>query len=94
MVTGAKSGHIAVWKGLDKNLELDTIKQGDSNEKNMEKFRQNPVDRNLFATCGKENMLQLWDLEKTDVPVFQGKNVRNFFVFILNITLQMIYIFV
>ncbi|XP_042226551.1 WD repeat-containing protein 74-like [Homarus americanus] len=39
-------------------------------------MRQNPGTPSLIATGGKENDLQLWDLQHPEEPTFKAKNVK------------------
>jgi ribosome biogenesis protein NSA1 len=38
-------------------------------------LRQNPKQRNLVVTGGKENDMKLWNLEEPTEPLFKAKNV-------------------
>nr|XP_045012306.1 WD repeat-containing protein 74 isoform X2 [Jaculus jaculus]XP_045012313.1 WD repeat-containing protein 74 isoform X2 [Jaculus jaculus] len=40
-------------------------------------MRQDPAHSHMVATGGKENALKLWDLQRSEQPVFRAKNVRN-----------------
>ena len=47
-------------------------------ERSLAKMRQVPKCPGMIATGGKENDVQIWDLENTDKgPVFRGKNVPS-----------------
>ncbi|KAM7329851.1 hypothetical protein ACRRTK_011464 [Alexandromys fortis] len=39
-------------------------------------MRQDPAHTHMVATCGKENALKVWDLQRSEQPVFRAKNVR------------------
>ncbi len=38
-------------------------------------MRLSPFTKNIVATGGKKNDLQLWDMENSQHPVFKAKNV-------------------
>ncbi|KAK2140343.1 hypothetical protein LSH36_1385g00035 [Paralvinella palmiformis] len=40
-------------------------------------LRQNPNQRHIIATGGKENDLKIWNLEQPEQPLFKAKNVRH-----------------
>ena len=46
--------------------------------RNLCRIRQSTVDRNLIATGGKENDLQVWDVCNLQSPIttFMSKNVK------------------
>ena len=55
---------------------LVTLKAGRS----LCKLRTNKMQKNLIATGGKENDVQLWDLNRPEEPVFRAKNVKPDFL--------------
>lgn len=58
-------------------LNFDTYK-GDG-IKDMRKLRQCPSDKKFYATGGKENDVQIWNIEseKPEIPVFKARNVPH-----------------
>ncbi|KAK7070285.1 WD repeat-containing protein 74 [Halocaridina rubra] len=71
-LTAVKSGQVTLWRNNDP-LEINALHTGDT----LARMRQSPVSPNLIATGGKENELQLWDLEKPESSLFKAKNVRH-----------------
>ena len=69
-MTALKSGQVTVWDA-DNPVEINAMKTGET----LARMRQSPVSRNVIATGGKENELQLFDLEKPETPFFRAKNV-------------------
>lgn len=41
------------------------------------RMRQDPGHTHMVATCGKENALKVWDLQRSEQPVFRAKNVSD-----------------
>ncbi|XP_063294795.1 WD repeat-containing protein 74 [Pelobates fuscus] len=71
IITCVESGLLKVWQqGSSENLELQ-VGPG------VRKMRQCDADRNKVGTGGKENDLKIWDLQRTEEPIFRAKNVRN-----------------
>lgn len=69
-VSAVKSGQITVWHS-DEAKEINALKSGEF----LSHMRQDPQSPNMIATGGKENDLQLWDLNKPEEPIFKAKNV-------------------
>lgn len=44
------------------------------------RMRQAPNDPHMIATGGKENDLQIWDLNRPEAPVFRARNVKPNFL--------------
>lgn len=72
-VTGFSEGMVAVWSGDGDEEDALKISTGD----NLWAMAQSGAEPNIIATGGKENALKLWDLNKSDAPVFSSKNVRD-----------------
>lgn len=70
-LTAVKSGQVTIWKN-NEPVEINALKTGET----LSRMRQSPVSPNVISTGGKENELQLWDLEKPDEPTFKAKNVK------------------
>lgn len=72
-----ESGKISLYSFLEGNSLLD-IQTG----LHLSKIASSGVDKNIFATGGKENDLKIWNLEseKPSVPVFIAKNIRHDFL--------------
>eukprot|EP00112_Aurelia_sp_Birch-Aquarium-sp1_P024875 Seg803.11 transcript_id=Seg803.11/GoldUCD/mRNA.D3Y31 product="WD repeat-containing protein 74" protein_id=Seg803.11/GoldUCD/D3Y31 len=66
-------GCLSFWEGNEKYFDK---KVGDD----IQRMKQNLVERNQIATGGKENNLKIFDLENMEKPVFAAKNVRNDFL--------------
>lgn len=61
----------------ERQKHFETLEQG----RELCRMRQSPTERSLVATGGKENDLQLWDLNRTDAgPRFRARNVKNNFL--------------
>ena len=61
----------------ERQRHFDSLEEG----RELCRMRQSPAERSLVATGGKENDLQLWDLNRTDVgPKFRARNVKNNFL--------------
>lgn len=69
-VSCVDTGLVRLWKDGEVETEINA-------GKDVFTFEQNPSERNLFATGGKENELKIWDIELTENPKFTAKNVRN-----------------
>ncbi|XP_042855775.1 WD repeat-containing protein 74-like [Penaeus japonicus] len=70
-ISAVKSGQVTVWHG-DGAKEINALKSGEF----LSRMRQDPQSPNLIATGGKENDLQLWDLNIPDEPIFTAKNIK------------------
>ena len=76
--------------GQSGKLKKDSFESADERQKHLEalkqdrelcRMRQSPTEQSVVATGGKENDLQLWDLNRTDVgPKFRARNVKNNFL--------------
>merc|ERR1719414_1312505 len=55
--------------------EKHCVKLGEGKE--ICRMRQNRWSKNQIGVGGKEVELQLWDLNKTEEPVFRSKNVKQ-----------------
>ena len=61
----------------ERETHLNTLGQG----RELCSMRQSPSEEGLVATGGRENDLQLWDLNRTDEgPRFRARNVKNNFL--------------
>lgn len=69
-VTALKSGQVTIWNA-DNPVEINALKAGET----LARMRQSPVSPNIIATGGKENELNLWDLEKPQESIFKARNV-------------------
>lgn len=69
-VSCVDTGLVRLWKDGEVESEINA-------GKDVFTFEQNPTERNIFATGGKENELKIWDIELTENPKFTAKNVRN-----------------
>ncbi|XP_050418233.1 WD repeat-containing protein 74 [Patella vulgata] len=69
-ITAVESGLVKVWN------EESVISEFEAGEK-LCFMTQNPDIKNIVATGGDENDLKIWDIEKSDQPIFMAKNVRN-----------------
>ncbi|ERE79363.1 WD repeat-containing protein 74 isoform 1 [Cricetulus griseus] len=75
LITCVDSGILRVWCDNDKEASSDPLlelKVGPG----VCRMRQDPAHSHVVATCGKENALKVWDLQKPEQPVFRAKNVR------------------
>ena len=72
-LTGFSDGMVAVWPGDGDEEAKLKISTGD----NLWAMVQSATDPNIIASGGKEIPLKLWDLHKSEAPVFTSKNVRN-----------------
>ncbi|XP_047501601.1 WD repeat-containing protein 74-like [Penaeus chinensis] len=70
-VSAVKSGQITVWHS-EEAKEINALKSGEF----LSRMRQDPQSPNMIATGGKENDLQLWDLNKPEEPIFKAKNIK------------------
>ncbi|XP_068249563.1 WD repeat-containing protein 74 [Palaemon carinicauda] len=70
-VTALKSGQVTIWNA-DNPVEINAMKAGET----LARMRQSRISPNIIATGGKENELNLWDLEKPLEPIFKAKNVK------------------
>lgn len=69
-VSCVDTGLVRLWSEGEVKSEINA-------GKDVFAFEQNPIQKNIFATGGKENELKVWDIELTDKPKFMAKNVRN-----------------
>eukprot|EP00095_Tigriopus_kingsejongensis_P011279 maker-scaffold14_size734282-snap-gene-1.24 protein:Tk11279 transcript:maker-scaffold14_size734282-snap-gene-1.24-mRNA-1 annotation:"wd repeat-containing protein 74" len=44
-------------------------------DRQLSQMRNHPVERHMMATGGRENDLQVWDLNRPETPVFRARNV-------------------
>lgn len=63
-------------KEEEREKHLATLKAG----RELVVMKHSRMSPNLIATGGKENDLQIWDLENLDKPTFRAKNVRPDFL--------------
>nr|XP_053636214.1 WD repeat-containing protein 74-like [Cherax quadricarinatus] len=70
-ITAVKSGQVTLWRG-ESPVEINALTSGEF----LTRMRQDPASPNMIATGGKENELQVWDLEHPAEPIFQAKNVK------------------
>lgn len=76
-VTATDSGRVYCWKDRNTSLLVDTKTNLHFSDSDLHCMVQNPQQKNIISTGGKENDLKLWDLNNMTQPIFQAKNVRN-----------------
>ncbi|XP_061185658.1 WD repeat-containing protein 74-like [Saccostrea echinata] len=69
-VSCVDTGLVRLWSNGGVNTEINA-------GKDVFAFDQNPIEKNIFATGGKENELKIWDVESSEKLKFTAKNVRN-----------------
>lgn len=70
-ITCTECGCLRLWSSSGtQKLEI-------SAGENVYCMRNNPQQRHLVATGGKENRLKVWNLERPETPIFTAKNVRH-----------------
>ena len=69
-ISGADCGKIYSWKEENTQEIIDT-------KGPLSCMIQNPYNKHIISSGGKENDLNLWDLNNTTSPIFQAKNVKN-----------------
>lgn len=69
-ITAVRSGQVTLWR--EEPVEINALTSGEF----LTCMRQNPASQNMIATGGKENDLQVWDLEHPEEPIFKAKNVK------------------
>ena len=69
-INATEIGKIYSWKDENTQQIIDT-------KGSIHCMAQDPQQKNIISTGGKENDLKIWDLNYASMPVFQAKNVKN-----------------
>jgi len=80
IVVGYEAGKVLIIGPSNEDSKSVDVINALNRGETLCRMKQNTNNRQFVATGGKENDLQIWDLTKTDQPIFKAKNVRPNFL--------------